>query len=79
MNPAEEGDSNGNYQLIYSDSGRLDLNSRKILRIVTIPGFAASNLIYWQYQRFSKFKYEGLFKIKDKPDPALLETSYLSN
>jgi hypothetical protein len=26
-----------------------------------------------------KFKYEGLFKIKNKPDPAILGTSYLSN
>jgi hypothetical protein len=27
---------------------------------------------------FLKFKYEDLFKIKNKPDPALLGTSYLS-
>jgi hypothetical protein len=30
-NPHEEGDSTGNYQFIYSDSGRLDQNSLKIL------------------------------------------------
>jgi hypothetical protein len=28
---------------------------------------------------FKKFKYEDLFKIKNKPDPALLGNSYLSN
>jgi hypothetical protein len=36
-NPPEEGDSTGNYQLIYSESGRLNQNSPKILRTVTIP------------------------------------------
>jgi hypothetical protein len=51
----------------------------KILWMVTFPGSADSNLIYWQYQLFLKFKYEDLFKIKNKPDPALLGTSYLSN
>jgi hypothetical protein len=45
-NPSEEGDSTGNYQLIYSDLGREDKNSLKILQMVTIPGSADSNLIY---------------------------------
>jgi hypothetical protein len=27
---------------------------------------------------FEKFKYEGLFKMKNKPDPAILGTLYLS-
>jgi hypothetical protein len=47
-------------------------------RSVTIPGIADSNLIYWQYKLFLKFKYEDLFKMKNKSYPALLGTSYLS-
>jgi hypothetical protein len=46
INPPEEGDSTGNYQLIDSDSGRQGQNSPKILRTVTISGSADSNLIY---------------------------------
>jgi hypothetical protein len=47
--------------------------------MVTIPGSAAPNLIYWTTNFLKKFKYEDLFKFKNKPDLALLETSYLSN
>jgi hypothetical protein len=79
INPTEEGDSIGNYQLIDSDSGRQDQNSPKILRTVTIPGSADSNLIYTDNTNFFKnFNYEDFFKMKNKPDPALLGTSYLS-
>jgi hypothetical protein len=46
INPPEEGDSTGNYQLIDSDSGRQNQNSPKILPKVTIPGSADTNLIY---------------------------------
>jgi hypothetical protein len=42
--------------------------------MVTIPGSAASNPICGQCQLFKKFKYKELFKIKDKPDPALFGT-----
>jgi hypothetical protein len=44
---------------------------RKIRGTVTIPLPGMSNL--------NKFKYENVHKMKNKPDPALLRTSYLSN
>jgi hypothetical protein len=57
---------------------RQDQNALKILRTVTIPGSAAPFPIYWQCQLLKKIKYKDLFKIKNKPDPALLG-NHLSN
>jgi hypothetical protein len=45
---------------------------QKILETVKIPGSAAPNAKYGQCQLFKKFKYENFFKIKNKPDPVLL-------
>jgi hypothetical protein len=49
-------------------------------RTVPIPRSTASCLIHiLTISTLKKFKYEDLFKIKNKPDPALLRTSGLSN
>jgi hypothetical protein len=51
----------------------------KILKAVTISGSAISNPIYCKGQLFSKFKYENVIKMKNKPYLALLGGSYLFN
>jgi hypothetical protein len=57
------------------DSDRLD--ARKILRRVAILGSVTSNDLYRECKLISKLKCENVFKIKNKTNPALLETSYL--
>jgi hypothetical protein len=47
-NSPEEGNSAGNYQLIYDDSDRYDQIVWEILRTVTSPGSAAPNPLYNQ-------------------------------
>jgi hypothetical protein len=78
-NPPEEWDSAGNNQLVEADSDRQDKNVRKILKAETISGSASSNPIYCEGQLFQKFKYEIIIKMKNKPDLALLGSSYLFN
>jgi hypothetical protein len=71
-NSPEQWDTTEKYHLIYTHSNRWDQNAGKIFQTLTIPGSAANANI------FLKFKYENLIKIKNKPDPALFGTSYLS-
>jgi hypothetical protein len=71
--------SAGNNQLMESDSNRQDQNVRKIIKAVTVSGYASTNPIYSEDQLLKKIKYENVIKIKNKPDPAILGTSYLSN
>jgi hypothetical protein len=58
-------------------AGKIKIRGKFIERY--IPGSQAPNPTYWQCQLFKKIKYEDLFKMKNKPDPALLGTSYISN
>jgi hypothetical protein len=51
----------------------------KIVKTVIISGSAISNPIYCAGQLFFTFKYENVFKMKNKPDPALSEGSDLFN
>jgi hypothetical protein len=59
-----------------ADSDQQDQNVQKILKAVTISGSASSNPIYCEGKFFQQFKYENVFKMKNKPDPALLGGSY---
>jgi hypothetical protein len=47
--------------------------------MVTIPGSLTLRDLYWARQLILKFLYENVIKKKDKPDPAQIQTSYLSN
>jgi hypothetical protein len=80
------GDSAGNYCLIDEESTQ----GREFHRELSahLPRFRPvrskctenpSNGYTDNANLFYKFKYEDLFKIKNKPDPVLLGTSYLSN
>jgi hypothetical protein len=51
----------------------------KVLRIVTIPEFLTQKDLYRLSIVFLKFVHENVSKMKNKPDPALLRTSNLSN
>jgi hypothetical protein len=43
------------------------------------PGSLTKKDLYRDRQLFVKFMYENVIKKKNKPDPALVQTSYLSN
>jgi hypothetical protein len=47
--------------------------------MLSTSGSAAPNLLNYESQLFLKFNYGKSLKIKNKPDPALLRTSYLDN
>jgi hypothetical protein len=51
----------------------LAVRRRIILRMVTIPGSLPHN------HNFLKFIHKNIIKMKNKPDPALLQPSNLSN
>jgi hypothetical protein len=53
-----------------ADSDWQDQNVQKILKTVTILGSAITTPVYYNGQLFSKFKYENVSKIKNKPDLA---------
>jgi hypothetical protein len=53
----------------------LAVRGRKIFRMVTIPGFLTRKDLYC----IIKFKHENVIKMKNKPDPALLRPTNLSN
>jgi hypothetical protein len=57
----------------------LAVRVRKILRMVTIPGFLIRKDLYRVSIIFLKLKHENVIKIKNKPYPALLQPSNLSN
>jgi hypothetical protein len=52
---------------------------RKVLRMVTILGFLTLKDLYRQSTFLKKFKNENIIKMKNKPDPAILQTSFPSN
>jgi hypothetical protein len=94
-NPPEEGDSAGNYKLINSESIRERGFHRKLPDYLRgfrpVRSKFAENLsndnsrisssksYILTMPTYQKIKYEDLLKIENKPDPALLGTSYLSN
>jgi hypothetical protein len=51
-------------------------NEQKILWTVTIPGSLTQKDLYRDWQLFLKFRYENVSKKINKPDPALVQTSY---
>jgi hypothetical protein len=53
--------------------------NEKILLTVTIPGSLTQKDLYRDRQLFLKFRYENVIIKKHKPDPALVQTSHLSN
>jgi hypothetical protein len=55
----------------------LAVRGQKILRMVTSPGFLTRTLPH--KHNFLKLKHENIIKMKNKPDPALLKPSNLSN
>jgi hypothetical protein len=56
----------------------LAVRRRKILRMITSPGFLTRKDLYRISIIFSKFKHENVIKMKNKPDPTLLGPSNLS-
>jgi hypothetical protein len=57
----------------------LAVRGQKILRMVTIPGFLTRKDLYRVSIIFFKLKHENVIKMKNKPYPALLRPSNLSN
>jgi hypothetical protein len=55
------------------------VRGRKILRMVRSPGFLTRKDLYRISIILKKFKHENVTKMKNKPDPALLRPSNLSN
>jgi hypothetical protein len=56
----------------------LAVRGRKILGMVTSPGFLTMKDLYRVRKFFYKFKLENVIKMKNKPYPGLLQTSFLS-
>jgi hypothetical protein len=57
----------------------LAVRGRKILRMVTIPGYLIQKDLYRVSIIFKNLKHENVIKMKNKPYPALLRPSNLSN
>jgi hypothetical protein len=68
----------GGHQLLDADSGRQDQNQQKFLRTVTIRKVDHERQRN-ECQLLKKCKYDNNHKMKNKPDPAILRTSDLSN
>jgi hypothetical protein len=45
---------------------------KKNLRIITVPGFLNQKDLY-RRSKYKNFKYDNVIKMKNKPDPSLLE------
>jgi hypothetical protein len=57
----------------------LAVRGQKILWMAIIPGFLTWKDLYRLSIIFLKFNHENVIKMKNKPDPALLRPSNLSN
>jgi hypothetical protein len=79
MDPPEEENSAGNNQLMEADSDRQDQNVLKNLKLYQFQGQQLQLLHTTKVNLFKKFKYKNVIKMKNKPDPVLLRSSYLFN
>jgi hypothetical protein len=54
----------------------LNLKKKNYSSAITISGSATTTSMYHRRSTFQKFKYENDIKMKNKPDPALSQSSY---